>query len=593
MTNRDRRRGALRRRIDELHRRTTAAVEALRALDDQPGDAPLLFLLDSTRPDEESLRRALAAAFRSPADAAEIPRIVTRVLGAVLRLLPEGVIIAEAPSGGLVISNERASQIWGHRPIAAANIGEYAAYKGFHPNGRPYAPEEWPLARAILHGEVVDQEEIRFERGDGGAGWMTVSAAPVRNDSEQIIAGISTFLDVTERRQTVEAKDEFIAVLAHELRNPLAPIRTAVGILRSHDLQDPIIDRCRQVIDRQVRHMVRLLDDLLDVTRLSRGTLSLRRVPVDLHACLEGAIEMARPLVEAAHHTLSLSGTDDRIALEADEARVTQIFANLLINAAKYTPRGGHIRVNVHREDSHVSVHVQDTGVGIPASMLASVFDMFHQMTPAMDRATSGLGVGLALTRRLVEMHGGTIQARSEGTGRGSEFIVRLPTMAAAEGVPPQPTSQADSERVPTAHRVLVIDDNRDAADTSAELLAALGCLVATAYDGASALEAAGRVVPDIVLLDLGMPGMNGLEVCRRMRQEPWGSGVFIIALTGWGDARDRQATTEACFDDHLVKPVDPDQLAHVIRTRGRSRPPANSVGVPPPARPRNGSQGE
>jgi len=374
------------------------------------------------------------------------------------------------------------------------------------------------------------------------------------------------FYDLSERqkyeaqlREADRKKNEFLAMLAHELRNPLAPIRNAVGVLRATSTGDGTVERCREIIDRQLRQMARLLDDLLDASRLASGKLNLQRGPVMLADILRAAIEVSAPLVEQRAQHVVADGLDQRIALDADAARLTQVFGNLLNNASKYSEARARIEIDVRREGDEVAVTVRDHGIGIAPDMLEKVFELFTQSDGALDHAQGGLGIGLSLARWLVHMHGGSIAVSSLGPGRGSAFTVRLPTIEAPAHEPPRatPPQVAALARL----RVLVVDDNVDAADSMGLLMEQIGCETRVVYRGGSALETAGRFAPDLVLLDIGMPDMSGLEVCRRLRALPCGQGAFIVALTGWGQDEDRRRSESAGFDRHLVKPVDPEAL--------------------------------
>ncbi|AUX45132.1 uncharacterized protein SOCE26_066130 [Sorangium cellulosum] len=377
-----------------------------------------------------------------------------------------------------------------------------------------------------------------------------------------------------ELRDQDRRKDEFLATLAHELRNPLAPIRTGLEVLRITGDGDQG-RKTREMMERQVGHMVRLVDDLLDVSRITRGKVELRRERVELRAVLNSALETSRPLIEAAGHELAIRLPAEPLALDADPTRLAQVFANLFNNATKYTPAGGQIRLVAQRDGGEVVVRVADTGVGIPADMLPKVFDMFTQVGRSIDRAQGGLGIGLTLVRRLVELHGGTIHAESEGPGRGSTFLVRLPLAAterAATAAPPSGRPAVEGHAA--GLRVLVVDDNVDGAESLAALLCVSGHDVRTVHTGPQALVAAREFGPGIVFLDIGLPGMNGYEVARRLRAEPDFAGLVVVALTGWGTEEDRRQTRQAGFDHHLTKPVDTAEVHRLIalvaaRSRG------------------------
>ncbi|MBN9521011.1 response regulator [bacterium] len=360
-------------------------------------------------------------------------------------------------------------------------------------------------------------------------------------------------------------KDEFLATLAHELRNPLAPVRNGVQILKMG--RDPGRDeKTLGMMDRQLAHMVHVVDDLLDVSRVSSGKVVLRRERVELRAVVDAAVETTRPVVEAGGHELTVALPDEPLAFDADRTRLAQIFANLLNNAAKYTPAGGPIALTASRDNGTAVVRVADTGVGIPADMLPKVFDMFTQVGASIDRAQGGLGIGLTLVKRLVELHGGTVRAESPGTGRGSTFTVRLPLDLTAPAGAGDPAADGGTG---ARLRVLVVDDNRDAAESLGLVLEMKGHEVRAAFDGPEALRVLGAYRPHLVLLDLGLPGMTGFEVARKIRESPSLRGVMLVALTGWGQEEDRRRTRAAGFDHHLVKPADPDAVERILSAVG------------------------
>jgi signal transduction histidine kinase len=367
-----------------------------------------------------------------------------------------------------------------------------------------------------------------------------------------------------EMRQADVRKDEFLATLAHELRNPLAPIHHALQLMRRST--DPEEQRTnREVIERQVRQLVHLVDDLLDVSRVSRGKLDLRRRRVTLAEVLGSSIETSRPLVEAKGHTLTLTLPPQPVWLMADLTRLAQVFSNLLNNSAKYTEPGGQIVVSAEMTGADVQITVRDTGIGISPDMLPHVFDVFRQAANAGEHAQGGLGIGLTLVRRIVELHGGRVDAKSPGLGQGSEFVVHLP----ADATPSLKATMTETPSTPdpggSRLRVLVVDDNEDSADTLATLLRMAGHDVDVARDGLGAVDRTASFDPDLVLLDIGLPGINGYEAARRIRQLPRGAAVQLVALTGWGQEDDRRRSREAGFDQHLVKPVDFDALRTLL----------------------------
>ncbi len=376
-------------------------------------------------------------------------------------------------------------------------------------------------------------------------------------------------------RRADRRKDEFLAILAHELRNPLAPIRNAVAVLRMAGADEEKQQWSREVIDRQVAQMGRLLDDLLDASRITRGKLVLRKERITLGQVVASAIETSRPLIDEQGHALSVTLPPQPVELEADLSRLAQVLSNLLINAAKYTERGGHIWLTAEvptKEDGQppdaVAIAVRDDGIGIAPDHLPRLFDMFSQADSALDRAQGGLGIGLSLVRGLVELHGGTVEAKSDGPGRGSEFIVRLPLPATLVDAGATTADKDGGAAAGRTCRVLVADDNEDSANTMAMILRLLGHEVKTAYEGRHAVELAGEFRPHAVLLDLGMPKFNGYDTCRSIRQQPWGREMVLIAMTGWGQQEDRRRTQEAGFDHHLVKPIDIAALAKLLSER-------------------------
>jgi PAS domain S-box-containing protein len=357
-------------------------------------------------------------------------------------------------------------------------------------------------------------------------------------------------------------KDEFLATLAHELRNPLAPMRNVLQVLLQKDMPDPRMTWARDIMDRQVRHMTRLVDDLMEISRITQGKLRLRRERLDLTVAMQTAVDAVQPLMQASGHELTLTYPAAPIILLADATRLTQVILNLLNNAAKYTPRGGKVWLGAERQGGEAVITVRDSGIGIPAQHIPRLFEMFSQVEAARDRSQGGLGIGLALVRGLVELHGGKVTAASGGAEQGSEFTVRLPIQhvpeSAADGPPAAPP--------PSPRRILVVEDNSDAAQSLGLLLEMEGHQVRLAYAGEQALEQGADFYPDIVILDIGLPDFDGYEAARRIRREPWGARVLLVALTGWGQEQDRQAATDAGFDRHLTKPLEPQQLEELLR---------------------------
>ncbi len=374
-------------------------------------------------------------------------------------------------------------------------------------------------------------------------------------------------------KEASHRKDEFLAMLAHELRNPLAPIRNAVQIFRAKSPPSPELQWATELIDRQVSQMTRLVDDLLDVSRITRGKIELRKESVDIATVVNNAIDISRPLIEKWGHRFTVAIPPHPILLEADSTRLTQVVSNLLNNAAKYTAPGGRIELAVERDGDHVLIRVKDNGIGISPEMLPRVFEIFMQVDRAIERAEGGLGIGLTLVKRLVEMHGGTVEARSAGAGQGSEFAVRLPISQGIQNAETQKLGGKQEVPPPPARRILVVDDNRDAADSLGMLLRLTGNEVHTAHDGLEAVGAVATFQPDVVLLDIGLPKLNGYEVARRLRQEEGGANRLLIAMTGWGQDEDRNRSREAGFDHHLTKPVEFKALQKLLSSHRVGRP--------------------
>jgi signal transduction histidine kinase/CheY-like chemotaxis protein len=375
-------------------------------------------------------------------------------------------------------------------------------------------------------------------------------------------------------READRRKDQFLALLAHELRNPLAPIRYALATARKAGRTPEQQKRSQEVVERQVAHMSRLLDDLLDVSRITRGILELKKSWTELTSVLGAAIEAARPILDNNNHSLTLDLPRQAVRLEADPVRLAQVFSNLLINAAKYTDRGGQIHLRATHEGGEVVVSVRDNGIGISAETMPKLFTLFSQAPAAVGRSEGGLGVGLALVRGLVTLHGGYVEAHSEGVNRGSEFIVRLPAIAPAQE-PRRPEETAPGPSAAEGLRILVVDDNRDAADTCAALLEVSGHEVQTAYTGARALELAADFRPHVCLLDIGLPDVDGYQVAQRLRTTPPGRDAMLVAVTGWGQKDDRRRAFAAGFDHHLTKPIAPETLEALLAavSSGRGEP--------------------
>ena len=446
---------------------------------------------------------------------------------------------------------------------------------------RLHAQDRERVRRLVAHA-FASRGDLGFEARvvwpDGSEHWIELHGSPYvsarASDREAPrLRFLGIIADITLRKQ-IEAtlrdadlrKDEFLATLAHELRNPLAPIRNAVQIMQlSRD--ESLHDHARQIIERQLKQMVHLVDDLLDVSRISQGKVELRLEQIDVAAAVLDAIETSRPLVDAGRHHLTTRLAPPRaLMVSADGTRLTQIVANLLNNAAKYTPEGGHIQVLAEREGDEAVVTVQDSGIGLAPDMLPRVFDMFAQVDRSMERAQGGLGIGLALVKRLVEMHGGSVVATSDGPDRGCRFVVRLPLLPHPARAPRPHETRELSVQETDGLRVLVVDDNVDSAESLSQVMRILGYPVAVAHDGAEAVEMAARWRPAVILMDIGMPRMSGLEAARAIRGSAGGGQPWLIALSGWGQAEDRRKSSDAGFDHHFVKPVDVESLIELIR---------------------------
>ncbi len=441
--------------------------------------------------------------------------------------------------------------------------------------------QEWAAAtmQPLIDGKVESVSmDRRFRHKHGHYVPTHASASIIRDEKGVPQSVVAVVQDITERKLAEEAlreadrrKDEFLATLAHELRNPLAPICNSLHILRLAGADAAAHEPVVEMMERQVGHMVRLVDDLLEVSRITRGKIELRKERVELAAVIRSAVEASQPMIDAGNHQLAISLPSEPVTLEADPVRLAQVFSNLLNNAAKYTDRGGQIRLSARilnggsRPPAEIEVSVRDTGIGIEQEMLPRVFEMFTQVGRARRQAQPGLGIGLTLVRNLVELHSGSVEAHSAGLGQGSEFVVRLP-VAAFRPAAKTPTAQAEGGKVSLRPRdVLVVDDNRDAAESLAVLLRRMGMEVQVAYGGLEALEMIAAFDPEVVFLDIGMPGMDGYELVRRVRDQAGGRERLVIAITGWGQEEDRRKSHEAGFDYHLTKPVDLSQLQSLL----------------------------
>lgn len=476
------------------------------------------------------------------------------------------------PSGHVVSWNSGAEHIKGYR--ADEIIGRH--FSSFYPTeaiARGWPEHELEVARA----------EGRFEdegwrlRKDGSQFWANVVITALRDEDGTLIGFAKITRDLTERKR-IEAleesniqKNEFLAMLSHELRNPLAPIRNALEVMKSSG--DPVVEWARTLIDRQVGHLTRLVDDLLDVSRIVTSKITLRKEPVEIAEVVSAVAEASRPLIHGRGHAFEVEVPDEPLQVEGDPTRLSQALLNLLNNAAKYTPDGGRIWLTVEKEGRQAVLRVRDTGIGIPAELLPKVFDLFRQGDRALDRSEGGLGIGLTLVQQIALRHGGSVEAWSEGVGRGTEILLRLPLLPETEAEEPPQAGSLDAPPAQSARRILVVDDNRDAASTLEMLLEIWGHDVRVVHSGPAALAEAVAYRPEVVLLDIGLPGMDGYEVAQRLRELDGLEKVALVAITGYGQEDDRRRSREAGFDQHLVKPVDPVQLQQVLAAAGRVDP--------------------
>ena len=436
---------------------------------------------------------------------------------------------------------------------------------GYHP--KEFIRDLWTT---ISQG-LVWQGEIKNRAKDGFFYWVATTIVPFLNEEGKPRQYVVIRADITGHKEAEAAlkeadrrKDEFLATLAHELRNPLAPVRNAVEVLRMKGPDIPELHWARDIIDRQTQAMTRLIDDLMDISRINQGKIELKREQIQLAKIVQGAVETSRPLIEEMGHTLTVTLPPVRVIVDADLTRLAQVFLNLLNNAAKYTERGGRIDLRADLQGSDVVVSVADTGIGIPADKLPTLFARFSQVEVALSRTQGGQGIGLCLEKRLVEMHSGSVEAKSGGPGQGSEFVVRLPIVV-EQTYPRQASDDGDKAQPTSDLRILVVDDNRDAAESLAMLLKMMGNNIHTAYDGEEAVAAAGKFRPHVVLCDIGLPKLNGYEACRQMKAQAWEKKMILIAVTGWGQDDDRRKSQEAGFDHHMVKPVDPQALMKLL----------------------------
>lgn len=520
----------------------------------------------------------------------------SRLLNAILEATPIGIFVTDA-DGRLISTNPANLVLWGAGQPQVGERVDFCKWRGWWVQdarrGRPVEPAEWPMARA-LRGEHIPGEtiEVLSFHTTPVTRMVLVSAAPIRDMNQQIVGGVTTVMDITDHvkaeqslRDSDRRKDEFLAMLAHELRNPLAPIRAAADLLamasdESDRLRKDQIRQTSAVIGRQVRHLTAMVDDLLDVSRVTRGLVKLERVTVDVRRVILDAVEQVRPLAQAKQHRLEVHTPSEPVHVQGDAKRLVQVMTNLLNNAVKYTPSPGWIQVTLQPQDTKVVITVKDNGIGMPPELVTTAFELFTQAQRASDRSQGGLGIGLALVRRIVELHGGTVEAHSDGLGRGSSFVVTLPRLMRAD-VDESSAHQAATPPVPPmnvphkALKILVVDDNVDAAQMMALLVETLGHHASIEHSSTAALERAAVDPPDVCLLDIGLPEIDGYELARRLRAQTKGRQPLLVAVTGYGQDQDRERTQQAGFDHHLVKPADTTALSRLLDQMSAPNDPA------------------
>jgi PAS domain S-box-containing protein len=499
-----------------------------------------------------------------------------RSLQALIASAPVPIAIAHDPECRFISANHALAILLGV-PLGT-NIsmtpseGGVPAYR-IQRNGQDLPERELPMQLAIAERTFVTND-IEIVRHDGTVAYVQNDVEPLYDTHGEVYGCVSVCVDLTQQklaeralREADRRKDEFLATLSHELRNPLAPIRSALEVMRLARDKPEVVEKARVTMERQLMQLVRLTDDLLDVARITQDKLEMRRERVDLRTVLQGAVDAARPAVDAQGHTLQLDLPDVPLWADADATRLAQVFTNLLNNAIKYTGRGGHIRVSGKPSGGMITLQIADNGVGIPDTMLPHIFDMFTQFPGHRDRSHGGLGIGLTLARRLVELHRGTIEVKSEGAGQGSVFTVSLPAAVQAPVTEAAPPDRA--RRTSRGCRILVADDNADALEMLQLMLSLHGHEVNVASDGVVAVTLATSLKPQIAFLDIGMPRMDGYEAARQIRTA-LGSGVVLVALTGWGQDEDKRRSKEAGFNHHMTKPPDPEALEALIAECGQ-----------------------
>lgn len=476
-------------------------------------------------------------------------------------------------TGLITYFNQRAVDLWGRSPKLNDAMDRFCgSFKIFSADGSPIPHDHCWMALALRDGKEHNGCEIIIERPDGSRLTALAHANPFHDESGKVSGAVNVLVDISDRKRTEELlhqadrnKNDFLAMLAHELRNPLAPIRNGLQLMKLVGNNSTMATEARNMMERQIGNMARLIDDLLDLSRITEGKIELLKEKVDLRTVVQDALETSRPLIDELGHKLSVTLPSKPVFVYADRSRLAQVFVNLLNNSVKYTESGGDIWLTLERQGTDAVVKVKDNGMGIAPVLLPKIFDLFTQADRSLQPPQSGLGIGLSVVRRLVERHDGTVEAASDGPGKGSEFTVRLSVAVSPTLEAERKEDRDDSAYSSSKHRILVVDDNRDAAISLGMMLKIMGHDSRTAFDGLEALEAAKTFLPDVIMLDIGLPKLNGYDVCRRIRKEPWGKDMILIALTGWSQEDDKRQSKQAGFNFHMLKPVDPQALGKFL----------------------------
>ena len=510
-----------------------------------------------------------------------------RLLQSTFDQASEAILVCDT-DGRIIRASHRATALAGQYPVGKLFTEAFPLELGAAVHFRFRDPAEVSQLTLfdLANIDADSPQEASVVRCDGNRIHLLFSCRHLQRETDLERIGYTvTLTDITTRKRLEEElkqrveelkivdrrKDDFLATLAHELRNPLAPIRNAAAILQMIHVDHPELQWCRDIIEQQVSQISRLLDDLLDLSRITRDRLELRRERVELTRVIQEAVDISRPLIDEFQHDLTVSTPSEPIDVVADEVRLTQVLSNLLNNAAKYTDPGGKIWLSAERQGVDLVVSVKDTGIGIPADKLDEVFAMFSQLHRSLEQTRQGLGVGLTLVKRLVEMHGGTIEVKSDGPGKGTEFIVRLPIVVGHTAEASAGAENGNEQPEKPALRILVADDHVHSNESLTKVLRMMGHEIRSAYDGDEAFRTAEQFAPHIALLDIGMPKLNGYDLCRRIRQQPWGKTMILVALTGWGGEKDREKGLEAGFNDHMTKPVPLEKLESLFADRAQA----------------------